>query len=165
MPEYNDDEIAEDIDLYFLAIFKTIDRQNEYLSVPTAAKLQEFNDHEGYLLQSESQLNIHSQRIVRRFREQIGYVGCMDTFIANRRSLDAVRVDMGFNRHGETKPTSESTSPFSPRDRNASFNPLLVGGLESGIAGQASSASSGRNEPNHPTYLKRDEEIDQHHTY
>ena len=82
VPEYDDDEIAAEIDLYFLAVFKNIDRQNEYLLEPTAEKLQEFNEHEGYLLRATSQLNIHSQRIVLRFREQIGYVGCMDTFFS-----------------------------------------------------------------------------------
>ncbi len=99
MTEYDDDEIAEEIDYYFLAIFKNIDRQNEYLLEPTAAKLQEFNDHEGYLLLAVRQLNIHSQRIVSHFRERIGYVGCMDTFLATRRSLDEVSTATRFNPH------------------------------------------------------------------
>jgi hypothetical protein len=67
--DYDEAEIAEEIDFYFLAVFKQIDRQNEYLLAPTAARLQEFNDHEGYLSHATSQLNIHSQRIVNRFRE------------------------------------------------------------------------------------------------
>jgi hypothetical protein len=71
----------------------------------------------------------------------------MDTFIANRRSLDAERIESGFNIHDETKPATESaTFHFSPRDRDASFDPPLVVGSDSGLAGQASTASLVRNE-------------------
>jgi hypothetical protein len=103
--EYDDAEIAEEIDLHFLAIIKNIERQNEYFLAPTAEKLLEFNEHEGYITRATSQLNIHSQRIVFRFQEEIGYVGCMDTFIANKHSLEKVKPDRGLYMSEETKPT------------------------------------------------------------
>ncbi len=88
----------------------------------------------------------------------------MDTFIANRRSLDAVSIDTGFSMHEETKPASElPTSHFSPRDREASSDPPLVGGSELGLAGQASPASLGRNALNLVTHLTRNDAIASHH--
>ena len=106
-PTYNDDDIAEEIDSYLLAVTKQIERQMAYLLAPTAQKLMEFNEHEGYLMSATRQLNIHSQRIVLTFRAQIGYVGCMDTFIANKRSLEAVRLDQGFYTRSEPRLTFE----------------------------------------------------------
>ena len=46
-----------------------MDRQNEYLLAPTAAKLLEFNAHEAYLLQAANHINIHSHFL------QNGFVG------------------------------------------------------------------------------------------
>jgi hypothetical protein len=85
------------------AIINNMGRQNEYLLAPTAAKLTEFNAHEVYLLQAANHLNIHSQRIVLNFREQAGYIGCMDTFIHNRRTLEEVPTDQKLYMQ-ETKP-------------------------------------------------------------
>jgi hypothetical protein len=109
-PEYDDAVVSEEIDLYFLAVIKQIERQIEYVLAPTTDKLTEFNAHEEHLMRAARQLNIHSQRIVLTFREQVGYVGCMQTFIANQRSLEGVRMDRGFYMCEETKPTLDTTT-------------------------------------------------------
>jgi hypothetical protein len=81
--DYNDDDIAEEIDLYFLAILKNMERQKGYLKAPTAAALHVIAEHEGFIMQAFSQLNVHSQRIITTFKSQIGYESCMDTLIKN----------------------------------------------------------------------------------
>jgi hypothetical protein len=93
--EYDDVEIAEEIDVHFLAIIQNIERQKEYLLAPTAEKLQEFKEHDGYITQAISQLNIHSQRIVLSFKAQVGYVGCMTTFIANKALATEIDFEIG----------------------------------------------------------------------
>ena len=79
--EYNDENIAAEIDLYFLAILKNMERQRDYLETPTAEKLHIINAHEGFISTSFNALNVHSQRIISTFKIQIGYEGCMDTLI------------------------------------------------------------------------------------
>jgi hypothetical protein len=158
--EYDEAEIAEEIDFHFLAIIQNIERQKAYLLAPTAEKLHTFNEHEEFIVLAASQLNVHSQRIVRTFREQLGYEGCMDTFLANNRSIEANRA------HPETKPATDTnlqfehhshlasdldtninegntastnaSSCFSPRDREVSINLLLEDELVLDLAGQAS---------------------------
>jgi hypothetical protein len=162
--EYDDAEIAEEIDFHFLAIIQNQERQNAYLLAPTAEKLFEFNEHEGSIVLAASFLNVHSQRIVRTFREQIGYLGCMDAFLANRNPNQA-GILQGLHSH-ETKPAIEhnseleidaqfpsdipmnrldglpvpadASSCLGLRDREVNANPLLVGGLVLDLAGQAS---------------------------
>ena len=95
--DYNDDELAVEIDLYFIALFKQIERQNSYFAAPTAEQLDEFKTQEEILQECIQQLNIHSQRILETFKSQVGYVGCMETFIANKRILEEVRLDQGFH--------------------------------------------------------------------
>ncbi len=79
--EYNDENIAAEIDLYFLAILKNMERQRDYLQTPTAEKLHIINAHEAFTMTTSSELNIHSQRIITTFKMQIGYERCMNTLI------------------------------------------------------------------------------------
>ena len=154
--EYDDAELAEEIDFYFLAIIQNLERQKEYLLAPTAEKLITFNWHEETLVLATSQLNIHSQRIVRTFRTQLGYVGCMETFLAQHRSLEESQVptkpaiDTATDIEIPSHLSSEvdtcrndgipaiASSGFGPRDRDISADPLLEGGLVLDLAGQAS---------------------------
>ena len=106
--EYDDVEIAEEIDFHFLAIIQNIERQRAYLLAPTAEKLNEFNEHEGFISQAASLMNIHSQRIVLNFREQLGYVGCMDTFILRTRCLEEDRKHNGFYMTEESTLTTNT---------------------------------------------------------
>ena len=103
-----DDELDEDLEFFFLAVTNQIARQKEYLLAPTEAKLEDYNTHERYLLRATEELNIHSERIILAFREQVGYVGCMETFIANHQSLQEIRQDNNFYMQAATTPTPES---------------------------------------------------------
>ena len=47
--EYDDDDLAAEIDIYFTAFFMQMDRQNSYYNAPTAEKLEEFHYHETIL--------------------------------------------------------------------------------------------------------------------
>ncbi len=87
---YNDDELSAELDLYFIAFFEQIARQNSYFTAPTADKLNEFNHQEDILQRSVLQLNIHSQRILETCRSQVRYVGSMETFVAHKRILEEV---------------------------------------------------------------------------
>ena len=75
-----------------------MERQKDYIIEPTVEKLNEINDHDRYILQEETRLNIHLQRIIRPFRIQVGYEGCMTKFIANN------LLKVNTLRKHETKP-------------------------------------------------------------
>jgi hypothetical protein len=105
--DYDEDELTAEIDLYFIALFKQIERQNSYYATPTAEQLQEFNTHEAILQRFIHQLNVHSQRILETFKSQVGYVGSMETFVANKRILEEVRLDRNFYTDKASKPNNE----------------------------------------------------------
>jgi hypothetical protein len=151
--EYDDDDLSAELDLYFIAYFSQIERQPSYFTAPTADKLDEFNTQEENLQHSVHQLNIHSQRILETFRGQVGYVGCMETFVATKRILEDERKDRGFYMTQASKPDHETRpdaaisngpclSHSSPRDRELHYELPLVGGSELDLAGQASPASA-----------------------
>jgi hypothetical protein len=154
--EYDDDDLSAELDLYFIAIFSQIERQTSYFTAPTADKLDEFNTQEEILQRSMHQLNIHSQRILETFRGQVGYVGCMETFVATKLLLEDVKMDHGFymtqasKPDHETRPRDTDAAPLdgpcllhsSPRDRELHYELPLVGGSDLDLAGQASPASA-----------------------
>ncbi len=78
---YDDDKIAEEIEMFVTCIFNNMDRQKNYLIKPTNQKLIEIIDHERHISEALSETNIHSQRIVQTFKDQVGYEGRMMKFI------------------------------------------------------------------------------------
>ena len=141
--EYDDDDLAAEIDIYFTTFFMQMDRQNNYYASPTAAKLEEFNHHETILQRSVQQLNVHSQRILETFKSQVGYVDVMETFVQKKQLLDTVSCNHGLLLHQASKPHIETQLgelPLSPRDRDAYYDSPLLGGSDLDVAGQAGPA-------------------------
>ena len=68
--------------MFVTCIFNNMDRQKSYLIEPTNQKLVEIIDHERHISKAISETNIHSQRIVQTFKDQVGYEGCMMKFIS-----------------------------------------------------------------------------------
>ena len=62
--DYDDDEIALEIEMFVACIFNNMDRQKDYLIEPTNQKLIEIISHEQHISQALRETNIHSQRIV-----------------------------------------------------------------------------------------------------
>ncbi len=138
---YDDDDIAAEIDLYFIAILKNMERQKDYLKVPTDTKLHIINEHEGFIMQAFNKLNVHSQRIITTFKSQIGYESCMDTLIKKyplpEHDTTKPEGHSGIETNFNEQNLEHEQSTFISCDRDIHTEPPLEGELVLDLAGQA----------------------------